>query len=70
MNYYDLEEEGCGGYRLPNEIQPEPSIEEMCGPEHKYYGNDERGGRCYCGKVRYSGLDRAIMRLADSLVKS
>lgn len=31
--------------------QPEPTVEEMCGPEHLYYANDAHGPRCYCGKV-------------------
>lgn len=33
---------------------PEPTEEEICEYSgHPYDGDDEQGGRCYCGKVRY-----------------
>jgi len=36
------------------ELEWEPTDEEICaGTGHKYDGDDEEGGRCYCGKKRY-----------------
>lgn len=32
--------------------QPEPTTEELCAP-HPYHGDDNDGGRCYCGQQRY-----------------
>ena len=32
---------------------PEPTTEDLCGPDHVYHGDDEGGGRCYCGHKRY-----------------
>lgn len=34
---------------------PEPTDEELCEAHggHAYHGDDDAGGRCYCGKVRY-----------------
>ncbi len=42
----------CIGERYrPEPAYPEPTLEDMC--EHSYFGDDEQGGRCYCGKKRY-----------------
>ena len=37
----------------PEPQMPEPTIEELCGPEHPYCGDDGDHGRCYCGAQRY-----------------
>jgi hypothetical protein len=39
-------------YSEPEIPMPEPTIEELCGPKHEYYGEDEYGPRCYCGSRR------------------
>lgn len=51
---------------------PEPSPEDVCASGgHKWYGNDEYGGRCYCGDYRWlDGLQLAINRLNHGKEKS
>src|SRR5688572_14756493 len=40
--------------QYPEQQWPEPTLEEMCSWNggHAYYGDDELGPRCYCGKYR------------------
>jgi len=33
--------------------EAEQFIEQCCDEGHEYNGDDEHGGRCYCGEVRY-----------------
>ncbi|RJQ07717.1 MAG: hypothetical protein C4551_06270 [Bacillota bacterium] len=40
----------------PEEPYPEPDWDDeaICASDgHAYYGDDDQGGRCYCGAVRY-----------------
>jgi len=38
----------------PEPPQQEPDDVDICGMQgHPYYGEDENGGRCYCGEKRY-----------------
>lgn len=42
-------------YEKDYEKELEPTDEEICeASNHVYHGDDEEGGRCYCGAKRYS----------------
>lgn len=46
-----LDMDSCGCWDEP---QPSWPIEAECAHYgHAYYGDDEDGGRCYCGEKRY-----------------
>lgn len=38
--------------KVPGPIPTDEDLCDMCAP-HSYYGDDQDGGRCYCGNVRY-----------------
>jgi len=40
--------------QLETPPEQEYPVEEICASQgHSYYGDDEEGGRCYCGEKRY-----------------
>jgi len=50
--YRCIEERRGGDY--PPEPYPEYTEEDICtAANHAYFGDDDDGGRCYCGQKRY-----------------